>query len=239
MSVKNPLALFEILEKSLTNAQTIEDVNQLFIAFAKPLGVEFFACACVQGSYSDPERSRMLGYNDTDWMRHYMDNEFWRDDPIFNYGKIAKRSFTFTEALEEFSLNPNSRRVMLDAEKFGIKEGFAIPLDSSDDHTALFSIAGPYFPKERGQLHLAAIWAHDRALQLLEETMPLEKIRLTPRELEALQLSSEGFTPDEIADHMNVSLGTVRQHLKSAKFKSKTRTPIQLGAILGRKQLVH
>lgn len=238
MIAQNPLAIFESLEQRLADAQTIGQVNQLFVDFAKPLGVDFFACACIQGSYSDPERSRMLGYNDTDWMRYYMDHEFWRDDPIFNYGKIARRSFTFTEALEKYALNDNSRRVMIEGERFGIKEGFAIPLEASDDHLALFSIAGRSFPKERGQLHLAAIWSL-RALTLLEETMPLEKIKLTARELEALQLSSEGFTPDEIAEHMGVSLATVRQHLKSAKFKTKTRTPIQLGAILGRKQLVH
>lgn len=239
VSVSNPLAIYEHFAPLMEEAQTLEQVNELFILLSKPLGVTFFACACVQGAYSDPERSRMLGYNDTEWMKYYMDNEFWRDDPIFIYGKQARSTFTFTEALQNMGLNERARKVMLDGEKFGIKEGFAIPLRSSEEHLAIFSMGGMTFPRERGQLHLAAIWAHNRALELLDRKHQLEKLPITTKEYEVVSLEAEGWTPDEIADRMGISIDTVHKHRQSARKKTGARTNVQLGALLRSKRIIN
>ncbi len=233
MAEPNPLAIYE------RYAPLLEQLTDLFIQLARPLGVTFFACACVQGAYADPERSRMLGYNDSKWMKHYMDNEYWRDDPIFVFGKRARSTFTYTEALQHMGLNDRARQVMLDAEKFGIREGFAIPLRSSDDHLAIFSMAGPSFPRERGQLHLAAIWAHNRALELLDKNHRLEKLPISGKEFEVVSLEAEGWTPDEIADRMGISIDTVHRHRHAARKKTGARTNVQLGALLNSKRIVN
>lgn len=39
---------------------------------------------------------------------------------------------------------------------------------------------------------------------------------LTPREMEVLDQLGQGFTPEEIAERMDISLGTVRAHLRNA-----------------------
>ncbi len=242
MTQTNPLEAFQKFERLVSSANTIEDVNSLFKDFSTPMGVCFFACAAVQGAHSDPERSRMLGYNDIDWMKHYMNNEYYRDDPIFNYGKTARRSFTFEEALDNFGLNERSRLIMLESEKYGLKEGFAVPLRSSDDHLALFSIAGSGFANDsvkRGQLHLAAIWAHDRALTLLDDKFKLENIKITHREFEIVNLAAEGWSDEEIADDLNIEIGTVRKHKHSLRLKTGATTKEQIGAILRGKRIVH
>lgn len=235
----NPLGLYERYAPLLEKASSLEELNDLFVELARPLGVSFFACACVQGAYSDPERSRMLGHDDTQWMQYYMDNEFWRDDPIFIYGKLARNSFTYTEALQHMGLNARARKVMLDGEKFGIKEGFAIPLRSSGDHLAIFSMGGKSLPRERGQLHLAAIWAHNRALELLDKQHLLEKLPISAKEFEVVNLEAEGWTPDEIADHMGISIDTVHRHRHSARKKTGARTNVQLGALLRSKRIIN
>lgn len=51
---------------------------------------------------------------------------------------------------------------------------------------------------------------------------------LSPREKEFIELMSQGYTDQQVADKMGVSFSFVRLLFKSAKFKSNTENKIQL-----------
>lgn len=53
---------------------------------------------------------------------------------------------------------------------------------------------------------------------------------LSPRELEVVALLAEGFTPKEIAGHLDVSIWTIKSHLANARRRTGSRTNVQLAS---------
>ena len=66
-------------------------------------------------------------------------------------------------------------------------------------------------------------------INLLPDTSTEDALEaLTPRELEVVELVAQGFSTDNIADTMFISVGTVRNHIKSVYRKLNVHSRIQM-----------
>ncbi|WP_262696344.1 helix-turn-helix transcriptional regulator [Kordiimonas aquimaris] len=242
MTVNSPLSDFIKFQHKLETATTVNEITMLFADYAKPMGVNYFVCAAIQGAYCTPEMSRMLGYNDSEWSRHYMANKYYLDDLVIKYGAIARKVFTYEEMINSHDMTERQKLIMREAHDFGLAEGLVVPLRSSDDHLALFSIAGRGFsndPKCRGQLHMGAIYAHERALQVLDGAYEIGGVNITKTQHDVLSYAALGKTDGEIATILNITEGSVSKHIAAVKQKSGAHTRLQLGAILRSGRLIH
>ncbi|MBX2893001.1 MAG: response regulator transcription factor [Saprospiraceae bacterium] len=100
--------------------------------------------------------------------------------------------------------------------------------------TALGIWAGKKLTRRKMPTHITQVLTAAPALPPQEKV--LEKLGITPREMEVLQLIAQGLTNQEIADRLFVSLNTIKTHTSNvfAKLDAQRRTQaIQKAKALG------
>ena len=136
--------------------------------------------------------------------------------------------FEWREAPYDPLANPKAKDVMDRASDFRMREGFCVPIHTSDGYEAIVTMAG-----ERVELSRtgAAGAASDGAVRLWQgrrsvhaEAVPGGAGLLTKREREVLQWTAAGKTSWEISQILGVAKSTITAHIKAAAAKSMRRT---------------
>ncbi|WP_188911416.1 helix-turn-helix transcriptional regulator [Salinarimonas ramus] len=168
------------------------------------------------------------------WVRRYFGRGYLFTDPAIRRVREQSRPFLWSELTPLCVQDWAAQRVMDEAGDFGLRHGLTVPLTTLDGRLAGVSFAGAQVevaPETRGTLALLATYsvAHSQKLRNAQASAPVldaeveEVVRLSPRELEALQWAAEGRTEDEIGDLMTISTHGVEKHMRAARRKLGAR----------------
>ncbi len=175
-----------------------------------------------------------------EWINHYQKNEYYKSDPVFDMVMMNNVPF-FWNGNKCDNLAAEKVKIYQEAQDFGVKMGFTIPLFHSEIHQssltildnlhlhpeALYSVitgAQFYLDKigvlsQQSNETLSSNNQNAKGQESLSRLM-VNGVSLTPRESECLIFIMRGYTAKEIGKSMNVSSRTVECHLDNIKEKT-------------------
>jgi DNA-binding CsgD family transcriptional regulator len=164
------------------------------------------------------------------WIKRYLQMNYVEVDPVLREGFQRTLPFDWSEIAitrqEEMAL-------MIDALAHGVgPHGMSIPLVSKRGHRGLFSISFAGTPeawavfKEQNR-DLSIQIANRIHRRVIRDVFGEEHIHLSAREVEVLHWKALGKDATEIATILDISPHTVRDYIKSARFKLDCVTSAQ------------
>ena len=164
------------------------------------------------------------------WIKRYLQMGYIDVDPVVREGFRRALPFNWNELTIG---NAAEASFLADALSHGVGPyGFSIPVLSKHGHRALFSVSSSR-PEQEWKDFLATAQAalvqianrlHSR---VIVEVFGEERPHLTTRELECLRWTALGKASSEIAVILNISPLTVRDYLKSIRYKLDCVTSTQ------------
>jgi LuxR family quorum sensing-dependent transcriptional regulator len=168
---------------------------------------------------------------------HYIENDFYRDDPVVAMCLRAADPFEWSEAPYDPEASPRSKLVMNVAAEFGLKNGFAVPIYRERGLIDTVTMGGDYTaldPLAKRSIHLVALYAHSKALALVGAGHPDPYRRILSKgEREVLSWTAAGKTSWEISVILGVSEAAIAKRIKMAarKLGSVNKTQAVVEAI--------
>ncbi|MEM0984816.1 MAG: LuxR family transcriptional regulator [Pseudomonadota bacterium] len=146
------------------------------------------------------------------WVAEYIKRRYHNNDPIIRLAGELQHAFLWSECKNLGKLSPAEEHYLDRLAHSEIGDGYAVPVDGPHGRRAYIglgfgdqpTITDPGFV---AQLQAASYLGHCRYCELLEAQLPQHQ-KLSPREVQALGLMSQGMSNAEIAAEMNVSANT-------------------------------
>ncbi len=210
----------------LDRARNTDDIASQLLRHLKQIGAEHV----IAGTFpaNGPNRRMQLSHDflnrwPAEWLTRYLSRGYLLDDPIIIRSKAKADPFYWNELTPYIDSDATARRIVGEAQEFGLVEGFSAAIQTLDGQTVGFSLGGrqiEYHPDMRGVLTLIASYAIGRAIVLQQGSLGQNReIKLSAREREALQWASEGKNDWEIGEIMNISEHGADKHMRSARSK--------------------
>ncbi|PVE22855.1 transcriptional regulator [Microvirga sp. KLBC 81] len=153
------------------------------------------------------------------WFEIYAKEDYVRVDPVIRLCRNTVQPFEWSEAPFDREKEPRAAEVMNRATDFRMKDGFCLPIHGINGYEACFSMSGvdlDLSPRTKPALHLMAMYAFERARQLLDPLPYRGAGLLTPREREALMWAAAGKSAADTGDILGITERTVTAHIVSA-----------------------
>lgn len=163
------------------------------------------------------------------WVAEYFESGFGPHDPVRLAAGVMSEPFTITEVrrgIAGFMPSPEGLAMLAAARKHGCTEGLIVPVFGAHGYRGLVCFFGDRAepdPRERVMLHHIALHAHRRLLELhVRDRLTHGPAALSPREVAVLRAARNGHRDGVIAEHLGVSVRTVRFHFENARRKLGT-----------------
>jgi LuxR family quorum sensing-dependent transcriptional regulator len=226
---------------ALDRAKTPSDVLICLGRAAGHFGLDRFLTAGIPA----PDKSLapyLLMHNwPAGWVQRYVARDYPNCDPVMKKVRSSLMPFSWAEATYDPIKDPRAHAVMMEAQEFGLKTGFSVPIYTISGDQAGMTFGGTEFhdsPGARRAMHLIAIYGHQKArdLALTRGKHEMQPPKLSPRELEVLKWCSAGKTTSHIAGILSISEHTVETYITNAcrKLDSVNRTQAVAQAIRAR-----
>jgi len=153
------------------------------------------------------------------WFEIYAKEDYVRVDPVIRLCRNTVQPFEWSEAPFDREKEPRAGEVMDRATDFRMKNGFCLPIHGINGYEACFSMSGidlDLSPRTKPALHLMAMYAFERARQLLKPLPNQGAGVLTPRERETLMWAAAGKSAADTGDILGITERTVTAHIVSA-----------------------
>jgi LuxR family transcriptional regulator, quorum-sensing system regulator BjaR1 len=170
------------------------------------------------------------------WTETYTRLNLVHNDPVVAHCFRSTAPFDWRDAPYDPMTNPKAKEVMDRATDFRMNEGFCVPIHSSEGFQAVVTMAGEQVEaarQVRRALHLMALYAYGKAVELCSPKRFPQPRLLTKREREVLQWTAAGKTAWEISQILGVAESTIIAHLKSAaaKYNAPNRVATVVAAL--------
>jgi LuxR family quorum sensing-dependent transcriptional regulator len=159
------------------------------------------------------------------WTDLYTKLNLVQNDPVVAHCFRSNAPFEWADAPYDAVTNPRAKEVMDRATDFRMNRGFCVPIHTSEGFQAVVTMAGETVDLEgqaKRALHLMALYAHGKAVELCGQRKFPKPRLLTKREREVLQWTAVGKTAWEVSQILHISEETVVSHVKSAAAKFDT-----------------
>ncbi len=223
-------------EAALSNCRSIDDVSRFFVDAIRPLGFTVSACGAFLPSERGPLTHFFFQNWPSDWIALYQRKNFVVVD--FSVAEARRRMapFTWLDARAERTLSLAEKELWKAANANGWENGLSVPLHGPGGYFGLVSIGGKNLdlsPATRRRLHLLAFAVHERC-RAIHGVSPVadQQARLTARELECLRWVAAGKTDGDIAQIIDLSPTTVKDHIDAGRRKLDAQTRAQAVARL-------
>lgn len=162
-----------------------------------------------------------------EFIARYISERYASNDLVCRYAGQKIRPFSFDEVVRNRHITEAQKRVRDEARDFKLISGGCVPIHGPGDMRAYVAVASdrpaeefePYFARCRHQLHLVGIYIHERVIALHPDARAKRRGNLTPREIEVMSWTARGRTVSQIAEILNLSEHTVRDHVENACVK--------------------
>ncbi|HWD28861.1 MAG TPA: LuxR C-terminal-related transcriptional regulator [Rhizomicrobium sp.] len=210
----------------LDRAASVAEAWQGFQSFTRWHGLAF-------GAIPDLRKLRRREHDNVlavTWPHEWGERYFWEDyvwrDPMVRSLAYTDEPFTWPEALAFEDYATPDRNIMFEAEDHGLRGGLMIPI-SSDIVVTLAGENTALSPRDRIELHFAAIYVHARIRALAPARKRRPIAVLTARERECLAWAAAGKSDWEIGEILSIAAKTAGAHIERAKQKLGVSTRIQ------------
>lgn len=172
-----------------------------------------------------PSALRMEGSFPAEWVRVYRDNGYLKEDLVVQTARHTLLPFRWQPLYQSPRMTPLQRRILHEAEGFGLHDGLAIPLHGTGVNFGLLLAAtpGPVFPRAmetaKHLAHLMALHFHEACQAAQRPATEEPPVELSPRETECLKWIAKGKTAWEISRILRISERTAVYHIENAKHK--------------------
>ncbi|MEP2717146.1 autoinducer binding domain-containing protein [Pseudophaeobacter sp.] len=159
------------------------------------------------------------------WTRQYQDKHYARIDPVV-IGCYQRFDPVDWRHLDR-SIKP-THGFFQDAQEHGVgSQGYSVPIRGPNGQFALFSVshtcddaAWDKFIRDNSRdLILLGHFLNQKALEFEPDRAPEQAQRLSPRELDALNLLGIGYSRAQVAKTLSISEHTLRVYIESARSK--------------------
>ncbi|MFC3068367.1 helix-turn-helix transcriptional regulator [Phenylobacterium soli] len=208
----------------LREARSISNLSELEARFAgliSQFGFEQTTCV-LMAEPGRPIRPRVLfGLGDIAGRNQYISDGRQHYDPTFRAVFSATRAFTWTD-VEPLAVSEEARDLFATARANGA-EGLVVPIHGAYGEVSAVLLTGrdaDVTDQARAVLQACSSMFAVAGVQLLEleNDGPADPV-LTRREAQVLTWLSRGKTAPEVAEILDISIGTTKTHLERAKAK--------------------
>ncbi|APZ53314.1 autoinducer binding domain-containing protein [Salipiger abyssi] len=235
----------ELLQRFLLRLETTETSRQvwrLLVTLGRELQlpyVDFISAS----SWHGWKKTRFIRTSyDASWVnRYYEDPEmlrwsYFRSHAMNNLTPLA----IGLEFADEYKQVPKQRlEILREAARRGIRAGYSIPLRcNAPPQSALISFSGDHSRRDMltiinahgWTLTTAALTGHQRYLYHFGREFA-QRNRITPKQLELLELLGDGLQDKQIADRLGVSISAVRQRMHALSQNTGMTSRAELAAL--------
>jgi DNA-binding CsgD family transcriptional regulator len=214
---------------ALDRTRKPEIVRRSFQNFIESFGFTGFACVILPASRQlDPSRI-LMSTLPADWMALYVSRGFASADPMVRELLRGRGALAWSDVLSRRSLSRPEREVLSEAARFGIRDGFIVPIRESGGSVGLVSLVAEKIEldaSERNAIIAASVCVHQKLCALKSAVGSTDR-RLSPREIEILHWTAEGKSDWQIGRILAISAKTVNYHIENAKRKFGVATRVQ------------
>lgn len=219
--------VFKFIDKS-KYCKNLDDLSGLVHEILSNLGFERWGYETDPVNPFEESAPVFLHTFPEEWVSHYMENSYYKIDPVMTTGKSKILPFQWSKLTEGIEVDKSVDEFNNQASEFGLNEGMGIPIPRVDGKKSIFTITGNKDSKEIGELikhnheQLIAIACafHSIATDMLREGRHEQRENpLTKREQECILWVARGKTAWETSKILNVSERTINFHIENAKVK--------------------
>lgn len=214
-----------------SSPQVVDHMSKALSAF----GYTAFLVSTAPESIADARPTFLLNGWPRGWTEHYLRENFYPDDPVVIHLWRTVDPFEWADVPANLQALPRAKKIKWDAEGFGLRKGFCVPVFQSGGAVAGVTMAGyePDFdPHAKRAIHLIALYAHAKALSLSSPLAPSRHL-LSRGEREVLTWVAAGKSSWDISVILKISEAAVNWRIKQAteKLKAVNRTQAVVKAI--------
>jgi DNA-binding CsgD family transcriptional regulator len=213
-----------------------QDLAETLREVASEIGVGHIAYARLSSNKSTDinQLAGIVTYSKL-WQRRYFLKGYVTYDPVISYGRNADQPFDWANLPID---NPATKAFLADALNHSVgRNGLSIPLRGPRGVFALVSFSSD-LPKEEWDNYKVAYMAKLKLLSVLIDsashinfTLRTYTVHLSNREEQCLLWAARGKRFHEIAEILDLALGTVKTHLDAARHKLHCTNLPQAAAI--------
>jgi len=220
----------------LTNAaKTLNDLGRLMADITREMSFDVYALVQhVDIRRSSNDGNVWLENYPSCWAEAFVARGLYTSDPIHVASQKKTAGFLWSEVGAIIRLTAHHHRVLDEARKEGLADGFTVPahLPGEGNGTCSFGVkTGRPVPTANLMMaQLIGTFAFESAQKIIarQKNVPVEKPKLTQRQLDCLVLVARGKTDWEIASILGVKEATVTDYITDACARYNVRRRVQL-----------
>ena len=192
--------------------------------------LEWFGFSCVT-SWSlpgpgsrHPADGVVMNTRPQEFIDRYCEKNYVAYDPTILELRKTLNPYSWNDVRKRRDLNKAQKTIFDEAQDFGARDGFIVPIVSLSGSTAVFSPCGlepDLSERARAAIEVIGVYSHHALRRCLMQHQRDDAVHtpLTPREREIMQWVAMGKTDEEIADILSIGTTTVTSHVEHAKQK--------------------
>ena len=160
------------------------------------------------------------------WVDHYLARDYGDLDPTFQGAMTRLLPFRWRDVSGRNDLTSGQRRVLDEAQDFGIVHGATIPIHGPDSGLSALNVEcgserqfDDAFQHGYRDLIWVAVNTHEAFLSLTDDVPEEGRVRLTDRERDCMLWTARGKTAWEVGQILAISEETALFHLKNTTRK--------------------
>jgi len=233
-----PQDIFDVVVQ-IGRCRTPQEVGAVVVGALQPIGLHIYAIGGMP-TQSDPNPTNFMFHNWPEvWLRQYFERDYAKVDPVPRAAMTCAMPLTVGELREGkagFVPGPATDEYFAEASRLSGGKGLIVPISGPHGYHGIVVFAGEvedFSPEDRARLHLLAIYAHDRMLNLFGGAPDSLSKPLSLREVAVMRLARGGSGDEAIAAQLGIAIRTVRFHFDNSRKKLgvKARTEAMVKAV--------
>ena len=241
--------VLQFLERERHEDEDADAIRARLSHVINELGFDFFTLVRQPGPESDASNIMLAGQWPKGWPELYVKRKYAAIDPVIRYLGHSQRGYRWGESMQAFQDDPHRKRMermMVDARRFGLEDGYVFPVHGRRGLVGVLSVAGRVIDLSPSQMAMMDALAKKAFWDLLAALDPGAHERIsrpvsvpmTRRELETLEYLGYGMTSNEMGATLGLSAHTVDWYMNGIQEKLHAKNRHHVVAIAFRLGLI-
>ncbi len=227
-----PFELAESFVEQHGRKVPLPELKHLFATALEELGIRYFSC-CQHVDPLNPRNAALVFQNyPAQWLRYYSESGRYRIDPVFRFADERMVPFHWSDPEFRASLSQAQREILIEAARYGIANGYTVPVRPPGAQTASCSVVpcseSGIDPATGHAVFVMASFMFDAMLRAKSECCAERSIVLSERERQCLELAAQGKDDWTIGLLLRISERTAHNHIERAKRRLGVCTRVQV-----------
>lgn len=216
------------LQEFIRECNLAETEEQLFAALdeaTRRLGFDQFAMGHHVDLTGPPDDAIRLTTYHPDWVEASIGRGYFLDDPVHAASSRTAVGFLWSDVPKMISLTERQNTILENARKYGLSEGFTVPVHVPGEYRGTCSFGANSLDKLRDDAlptaQLVAVFAFEAARRIMRSRRRGKDLgeipALTRRQLDCVTLVATGKTDWEIGRILGISQATAHEHVENAR----------------------